>query len=322
MAENVVTVFGGSGFLGRHVVRRLAKDGWRIMVAVRHPTEAYILQPAGHVGQIAILKCDVTKDADVAAVLARSSAVVNLVGILKPAGGQNFDDVHDEAATRIATQAARAGVKRLVHVSAIGADPESSSEYARTKAEGEKGVREGFKGATILRPSIMFGPEDHFFNRFAAMMRIAPGVFPSFGGGRTKFQPVYVGDVASAVSIALTSDTATGKTYELGGPVVYSFKDLLTFIAKTTERSPLFIPIPFWMLSLGAALTGWVPGAPITYDQSKLLRIDNVVKAGPDAKSVGALADLGIEPTGIEAVVPSYLWTYRPNGQYAEARGA
>ena len=322
MAEKVVTVFGGSGFLGRHVVRRLAKDGYRILVAIRHPTDGYFLPPAGQVGQIAILKCDIRNDAEVAAAVARADAVVNLVGILKPGGGQDFDDTHDEGATRIATLSARAGVKRLVHVSAIGADLESKSEYARTKAAGEEGVRGAFKAATILRPSIVFGPEDHFFNRFAALMRLAPGVFPQFGGGRTKFQPVYVGDVADAVSAALRDEAAVGKTYELGGPTVYSFKQLLQFIAKTTERNPIYLPVPFWMLNLGAALTGWLPGAPITYDQSKLLRIDNVVKGGSDAKSVGTLADLGVEPTAVEAIVPNYLWPYRPTDQYAEARGA
>ncbi|MBI1213385.1 MAG: NAD-dependent epimerase/dehydratase family protein [Alphaproteobacteria bacterium] len=322
MGEKLVTVFGGSGFLGRHVVRRLAKDGWRILVAVRYPTKAYFLPPDGDVGQIAILKADIRKDAEVAAAVARADAVINLVGILKPGGGQGFDDVHDEGATRIATLAAGAGVKRLVHISSIGADPESKSEYARTKAAGEAGVRGAFKGATVLRPSVVFGPEDQFFNRFASLMRMSPIAFPQFGGGKSKFQPVYVGDLARAVSAALDSDAAIGRTYELGGPVVYSFKELLQFIATTTERSPLFIPIPYFLLNVGAALTGWIPGAPITYDQAKLLRIDNIVKNGPDASTVGTLADLGVEPTAVEAVVPSYLWTYRPTGQYAEARGA
>ena len=320
MADKVVTVFGGSGFLGRHVVRHLAKDGWRILVAVRHPTDAYMLPPAGSVGQIAILKCDITKDADVAAALSRSDAAVNLVGILKSAGGQTFDDVHDEGATRIATLAARAGVKRLVHVSAIGADPESKSEYARTKAAGEEGVRAAFNGATILRPSLVFGPEDKFFNRFAGIMRMSPGVFPLFGGGRTKFQPVYVADVADAVTSVLRNDATAGKTYELGGPMVYSFKHLMQFIAKTTERDPLYVPIPFFLLNIGAALTGWAPGAPVTYDQAKLLSIDNIVKNGRDAATVGTLKDLGVERTALEAIVPSYLWAFRPNGQYAEAR--
>ena len=320
MSDKVVTIFGGSGFLGRHIVRRLAHEGYRIKVAVRHPSDGYLLQPAGKVGQIAILKCDIKKDAEVAAAVARADAVVNLVGILKSGGGQTFDDIHDEGATRIAKAAAQAKVKRLVHISAIGADAESKSEYARTKAAGEEGVRSAFRAATILRPSIAFGPEDHFFNRFAALMRLAPGVFPSFGGGRTRFQPVYVGDIAGAVANALANDATAGKTYELGGPVVYSFKELLQYIAKTTARDPLLLPIPFWMLSLGAAMTGWVPGAPITYDQSKLLRVDNVVKNGRDAASVGTIADLGIAPTAVEAIVPSYLWAYRATGQYAEAR--
>ena len=322
MGDKLVTVFGGSGFLGRHVVRRLAKDGYRIIVAVRDPTPAYVLQPMGDVGQIAVLKCDIRNEAQVAAAIARADAVVNLVGILSPGGGRSFEDIHVEGAGNIARAAKRAGAKRLVHISSIGADPESKSAYARSKAAGEAVVRTEFPAATILRPSIVFGPEDHFFNRFAALMRLAQFVFPMFGGGRTKFQPVYVGDVARAVAGALRNDAGAGKSYELGGPAVYSFKELLQFIAATTDRKPLFIPIPFWMLNLGALLTGWLPGAPITYDQAKLLRIDNIVKAGRDADAVGALADLGVEPTAVEAVVPSYLWAYRPTGQYAEPRGA
>jgi uncharacterized protein YbjT (DUF2867 family) len=170
-----------------------------------------------------------------------------------------------------------------------------------------------------LRPSVVFGAEDHFFNSFATLMRLARFAFPVFGGGKTKFQPVYVGDVARAVAAALASDKASGKTYELGGPSTYSFKDLLQFVARTTERKPLFIPIPFFLLDLGAALTGWLPGAPITYDQAKLLRADSVVAP---AAGVGTLADFGVAPTAIETVAPSYLWAFRPNGQYAEARGA
>ncbi len=319
MGEKLVTVFGGSGFVGRHVVRRLAQDGYRIRVAVRRPTDAYFLQPLGDVGQIVILKCDIRDEARVAALVAHADAVVNLVGILRPAGGQSFEAIHAEGAETIATAAAGAGVKRLVHVSAIGADAEAKSRYARSKADGEARVRAAFPAATILRPSIVFGPEDQFFNRFAALMRLARFAFPLFGGGRTLFQPVYVGDVALAVAGALRADTAVGKTYELGGPVAYAFKDLLALVAQTTERHPLFIPIPFWLLNLGALFTGWLPGAPITYDQAKLLRMDNVVKLGGD---IGTLADFAITPTAVEAVVPSYLWAYRPTGQYAEARGA
>jgi len=321
MGEKLVTVFGGSGFVGRHVVRRLAKDGWRIRVAVRRPADAYFLPPLGDVGQIAILKCDIREEGQVGALVAGADAIVNLVGILRPAGGQSFQAIHAEGAASIAVAAAKAGVKRLVHISAIGAAAGAKSRYARSKAEGEARVRSAFPAATILRPSIVFGPEDHFFNRFAALMRFARFVFPIFGGGKTKFQPVYVGDVALAVATALRSDAALGKTFELGGPVVYSFKDLLQFIARATQRNPLFIPIPFWMLDLGALLTGWLPGAPITYDQAKLLRADTVV-AGPHAGAIGALADLAIEPTAVEAVVPSYLWAYRPTGQYAEPRSA
>ncbi len=322
MGEKLVTVFGGSGFVGRHVVRRLAKEGYRIRVVVRRPADAYFLQPLGDVGQIAVLKCDIRDEVQVAALVARADAVVNLVGILRPSGGETFDAIHVEGAGSVAAAAASAGVKRLVHISAIGADAEAKSRYARSKAAGEARVRAAFPAATILRPSIVFGPEDRFFNRFAALMRLVGFVFPLFGGGRTLFQPVHVGDVARAVANALRSDGAAAKTYELGGPVTYSFKELLHYIARVTERRPLFIPIPFALLDLSTLLMGWLPGVPITYDQAKLLRVDNVVKAGRDANSVGTFADLGVVPTAVEAIVPSYLWTYRPSGQYAEPRGA
>ena len=322
MSEKLVTVFGGSGFVGRHLVRRLAKDGYRIRVAVRRPAEGYILYPMGDVGQIAVLKCDIRDQAQVAAAVAQADAVINLVGILRQGGGQTFDGVHVEGAKTIATAAAAAGVKRLVQMSAIGADAEAPSHYARSKAAGEAQVREAFANATILRPSIIFGPEDGFFNRFAALMRLSRFAFPLFGGGVTRFQPVYVADVAHAVANALKDRAALARTYELGGPGIYTFKELLQFIARVTERKPGFIPIPFWMLDAGALLTGWLPGAPITYDEAKLLRADNVAKAGGDANGVGTLADLAVLPTAVEAVVPSYLWAYRPSGQYAESRGA
>jgi NADH dehydrogenase len=313
MVEKLVTVFGGSGFVGRHVVRALAGAGYRIRVGVRRPELGYFLQPLGDVGQIAVLKCDIRNETQVSPLVVNADAVVNLVG-----GFTNLDALHVKGARVIARAAAKARVRRLVHVSAIGASPEAKSKYARTKGQGEAAVREVFPNATILRPSIIFGPEDHFFNRFAALMRLAPVAFPLFGGGKTKFQPVYVGDVACAVVQALARHEAMGKTYELGGPKVYSFKDLLRYVAETTERKPLFIPIPFFLLDLGAAVTGWIPGAPITYDQAKLLRGDNVVSRS----GVGTLAELGISPTAVEAVVPSYLWAFRPKGQYAEVRGA
>lgn len=313
MVEKLVTVFGGAGFVGRHVVRALAKAGYRIRVGVRRPELGYFLQPLGDVGQIAVLKCDIRNAAQVSPLVVNADAVVNLVG-----GFNNLSALHVDGARLIARAAARAGVKRLVHISALGASPEAKSKYARTKSQGEVVVREVFPNATIFRPSIIFGPGDHFFNRFAALMRLAPFAFPVFGGGKTKFQPIYAGDIACAVVNALARDAALGKTYELGGPKVYSFKNLLRYVAETTGRKPLFIPIPFFLLDLGAALTGWFPGAPITHDQAKLLRVDNVV----GGNKAGTLLDLGISPTAVEAIVPSYLWAFRASGQYAEVRGA
>jgi uncharacterized protein YbjT (DUF2867 family) len=230
--------------------------------------------------------------------------------------------LHADGAGMVARLAAKAGAERLVQVSAIGADPKGRSHYARTKGEGEAQVRDAFPAATIMRPSIVFGPGDGFFNMFAGIMRWAKLVFPLFGGGKTKFQPVFVGDVAEAIANALVDPRARGRTYELGGPAVYSLKDLLVFISQTTGRKRSFMPIPFFLLDTVAALFGWLPFSPITLDQARLLRKDNVVKAGPDAASVGTLADLCVQPTSVEAVVPSYLYAYRPTGQYAEPRGA
>jgi NADH dehydrogenase len=322
-ALTLVTVIGGTGFLGRQIVRRLAKDGYRIRVTCRSPSRAYDMRPLGDVGQIAVVKADIRNEAEIAAAVAGSSAVVNLVGILRQSGGRTFDALHNEGAGTVAQLAAKAGVARLIHVTAIGADPKARSLYARSKGEGEKLVREHFPAATILRPSIVFGPGDGFFNMFANAMRFAKGIFPLFGGGKTKFQPVFVGDVADALANALADGGTAGRTYELGGPTVYSMKELLAFVSATIERPRTFLSIPFFLTEFGAALTGWLPFAPITLDQARLLRKDNVVKAGPDAASVGTLADLGVtQPASIEAVVPSYLYAYRVTGQYAEPRGA
>jgi NADH dehydrogenase len=316
----IVTVFGGSGFLGRNVVHALAHAGYRIRVAVRHPALANHLMPSGRVGQIALLRCDVRNEAGVAAAVQGANIVVNLVGILREGGGRSFEAIHATAAGDIARAAAKAGVRRLIHVSAIGASTDSRSAYARSKAAGEAQVRAAFPDATILRPSIVFGPGDGFFNRFASLMRAVPLFFPAFGDGRTKFQPVFVGDVADAVVHALADARTRGRTYELGGPAIYSFKELLALIAKETERKRTFVPIPFFLLDIGAALTGWLPFAPVTLDQARLLRVDNVVKAGPDAATVGTIADLGVQPTSVEAIVPTYLYAYRRTGQYAEPR--
>ena len=310
MNTNLVTVFGGSGFLGRHTVRALARAGWRIKVATRHPGRGFFLRPLGTVGQIDFVKCDVSDAESVAAAVMGSSAVINLTGILFQKG-QTFTDVQAEGAANIAQAAARAGVGALVHVSAIGADADSDSDYAVTKAQGEAAVREAFPDAVILRPSIIFGPEDGFFNKFAGMARFTP-VLPLVGGGHTRFQPVFVGDVAQAIVAAL-GDGARGRTYELGGPGVYSFKELLQLILRAIGRKRALVPLPFGLASFQAAFLQLLPNPLLTMDQVKLLKKDNLV-----APTAAGLADLGITPTSVEAVVPSYLWRFRAKGEYAE----
>ena len=321
-AATLVTVIGGTGFLGRQIVRRLAKDGYRIRVTSTKPLRAYDMRPLGDVGQIALVKADIRNEAEIAAAIAGAGIVINTVGILRPSGGRTFEEMHADGAGTIARLAAKASVERLIHVSAIGADPNARSYYARSKVEGEVLVREAFPAATIVRPSIVFGPGDGFFNMFAGLLRMAKLAFPLFGGGKTKFQPVFVGDVADAVANALADARTSGRTFELGGPAVYTLKDLLVFIAETTGRKRAFWPFPFFLLDTFASLFGWLPFSPVTLDQARLLRKDNVVKAGPDAASVGTIADLGVQPTSVEAVVPSYLYAYRPTGQYAEPRRA
>lgn len=319
--QTLVTVFGGTGFLGRQIVRRLARCGYRLRVATRKPSLALSILPMGDVGQIAVVKADVRDEDQVARAVEGAAIVINAVGILSPSGGRSFDAMHVDAASNIAHAAAKARVERLIHISSIMSDPESRSAYARSKGEGEAALREAFPAATILRPSIVFGQGDGFFNRAAGAMRISRGLFPLFGGGKSKFQPVFVGDVADAVANALETEATKGRTYELGGPAVYTLEELLRQTADVTERKFMFVSIPFFVLNPIAALTGWLPFAPITYDQAKLLRADNVVKAGKDKASVGTLADLGVkQPTALEAVLPSYLYSYRPAGQYTEPR--
>jgi NADH dehydrogenase len=305
----LVTVFGGSGFLGRHTVRALARAGYRIKVATRHPNRAFFLRPLGAVGQIDFVKCDVADADAVAQALSGAYAVVNLTGILFQSG-QTFEDVQADGAANIATAAAAAGVSALVHVSAIGADIESDSAYAVTKAEGEVAVREAFPNAVILRPSIIFGPEDGFFNKFAEMARYFPAL-PLIGGGKTRFQPVFVGDVAQAILAGLSR--RDGRTYELGGPVSYSFKELMQLILRETGRKRVLVPLPFGIAFLKAAFLQLLPNPLLTVDQVRLLKKDNVVSA-----TAPGLADLGITPTSAEAVIPSYLWRYRAKGEYAD----
>jgi uncharacterized protein YbjT (DUF2867 family) len=312
-STKLVTVFGGSGFLGRHIVRALAKDGWRIRVAVRNPATAHFLRPMGRVGQIQIVKANIRKDESVHAALHGADAAINLVGILYQSGSQSFDAIHTRGAGRVARIAAEVGVQTLLHISAIGAHPKSSSAYARSKAEGERLVRDAFPNAVVFRPSIIFGPEDDFFNKFAWMARLAPAL-PLIGGGKTLFQPVYVGDVARAAARVLADSAAQGRTYELGGPEILTFRQILELVLKETHRKRLLIPAPFALAKLKGAFLGLLPKPLLTVDQVRQLESDNVVGEGVDT-----LRDLGIVPTAAEAILPSYLWRFRPKGQFEAA---
>ncbi len=315
--SKLVTVFGASGFLGRHVVRELCKKGHRVRAAVRHPMEANFLNPMGAVGQVQIFQANVRFRTSVSDALAGADAAVNLVGILAPVGKNTFEGVQTLGAQNIAQEAARVGIEDLIHVSAIGADAESDSIYARTKAEGEQAALTHVPTATVIRPSIVFGPQDDFFNRFAAMARIAPAL-PLIGGGKTKFQPVYVDDIADAIVQLIETGEGRGETYELGGPEVMSFKELLQLMLKIIGRSRLLVPLPFPIASMmGAAgdtasMLPFVEG-PITADQVKLLKTDNVVSES----GVKTFADLGITPETMDAVLPSYLFRYRKQGQFS-----
>jgi len=313
MAQRLATVFGGSGFIGRYVVTNLARDGWLVRVAVRRPDEALFLKTAGVVGTVTPVATNVRDRASVARAVAGADAVANLVGILHEGGPQRFQAVQAEGARTIAEEAARAGARHLVHVSAIGADPSSNSAYARTKAEGETAVRQAFSSAVILRPSIVFGPEDGFFNRFARMTMLAPAL-PLIGGGRTRFQPVYVGDVADAVVKAIETPDAAGHTYELGGPKIYSFAELMHLMLDEIGRKRLLLPLPFPIASLMGSVMQCLPNPQLTADQVKLLKRDNVVSEG-----ASGLAALGITPTSVEAILPTYLDRYRAHGYYHRA---
>jgi len=311
----LITIYGGSGFLGRHVVRAIAKTGARMRVAVRRPELAGHLQPLGGVGQINAVQANVRFPDSLLAAADGADAVVNLVGILFPSGKQTFDTVQDEGARHVAEAARQAGAQALVHVSAIGADADSPSAYARSKADGEAAVREVFPEAIILRPSVVFGPEDDFFNRFAALARIAP-VLPLIGGGDTKFQPVFAGDVANAVIAGLTGRAQAGAPYELGGPEVMTLKEVMERVLTYTMRKRLLVPVPFWLATLKGAFLQLLPKPLLTVDQVRLLQTNNVVSA--DAQRAGrTLEGLGIEPVAVEAVVPPYLEQFRPRGQFS-----
>ncbi len=318
--DRIVSVIGGSGFIGRHTVAALARTGWRIRIICRRPDLAYFLQPLGGPGQIAFIQANVRDRASLEAALAGSDAVVNLVGILAERGRQTFEAVHVRGAETVARAAADAGVERLVHVSALGADPGSPAAYGRSKAEGERRVRAAFGDAVIVRPSVVVGPEDRFLNLFADMSRFSP-VLPLIGGGRTRFQPVYVGDVAAALARLLEGDDQAGRIYELGGPEVWTFRELLEFMLSVIRRRRLLVPIPFGLAQIMAWPMQFIPGAPLTPDQVRMLKKDNVVSE--KAKTEGrTLEGLGIEPDGIEAVVPEYLARYRPAGQFTIVREA
>ena len=311
--ETLITVYGGSGFLGRHVVRALAKRGYRIRVAVRRPELAGHLQPLGSVGQIHAVQANLRYPESVEAPARGADVLINLVGILFERGRQRFDAVQAAGAQAVAWAAARSGAQ-LIHVSAIGADEHARSHYARSKAMGEKLALAAAPTAVILRPSILFGPEDDFFNKFAAMARFAPAL-PLIGGGRTRFQPVFAGDVASAVVAAIEGGAKDGQIYELGGPEVCSFKELMQFMLATIERRRLLVPIPFPLATFMASFLQLMPTQLLTPDQVELLRGDVVVSDA--AKREGrTFEELGIDPVAMAAVVPSYLWRFRRSGQF------
>lgn len=315
--SKLVTIYGGSGFVGRYIARRMAKDGWRVRVAVRRPNDAMFVRPYGVPGQVEPVACNIRDDASVRAVMAGADVVINCVGILNVAGKNSFEAVQAEGAARIARIAAETGIKQLVQLSAIGADAKSDSIYARTKAKGEAAVMAAFPGAVILRPSVIFGSEDQFFNRFAAMSRMGP-ILPVVGA-KTLFQPVYVDDVAQAAVLAADGKVAAG-IYELGGPEVASFGDLMKTMLEIIRRRRLVLNIPFFVARimggafdlLQAVTLGLFNNGLVTLDQVRNLARDNVVSDG--AKG---FADLGIEPTSMASVLPEYLWRYRPSGQYA-----
>jgi NADH dehydrogenase len=321
MTGRLAVVFGGSGFIGRNVVRELARRGWRVRVAVRRPHHAQFLRPMGAVGQVQLVQANIRHRPSVEQALLGADAVVNLVGLLFQSGPQSFERLQAQGSAAVAELAAKAGVETFVYLSAIGADETSDSRYARTKDEGERAVRSAIPTATIMRPSVVFGPEDQFFNKFATLLSMAPPFLPLpllIGGGATKFQPAYVDDVADAVAAALETTAACGKTYELGGPRIYTFRQILEFIMEETGRRRVLAPAPFALApALGAfgELINWIPffDPPITRDQIRLLKRDNVVGSG-----ALTFADLGVSPRTVEAIVPAYLARYRKYGQFAE----
>ncbi|WP_417319183.1 complex I NDUFA9 subunit family protein [Emcibacter sp.] len=311
MADRLVTIFGGGGFVGTTLVQHLAKSGVRVRVAVRHPNSAMHVKPLGDVGQVQVVQANVRDEKSVRAAIRGSDAVVNLVGILSQSGKQKFNTVQAIGAAIIAKYSAEEGVKKLVHMSALGADAESDSVYASSKAKGEEAVKHYFPSATILRPSVIFGPGDDFFNRFAAMASRLP-VMPVFFGG-TKFQPVYVGDVANVIVRALGDDALCGTVLELGGPKTYSMREIIELTCRETMNDVPLVDLPSPVALTMAFFLGMLPGAPVTIDQVRLLQKDNVV-----SKGAKGLESLGMTGTPVEAVLPSYMEHWRPKGQFAD----
>lgn len=315
--DKLVTIYGGSGFVGRYIARRMAKEGWRVRVAVRRPNEALFVKPYGAVGQVEPVLCNIRDDASVRAVMRGADAVVNCVGILNRSGKNTFESVQAQGAGRIARIASELGVAHLVQISAIGANADSDSAYARSKGEGEAAVLEAFPAAVILRPSIIFGTEDGFFNRFAAMSRLGP-VLPVVGAN-TRFQPVHVDDVAQAAVLGATGRAIPG-IYELGGPEVATFRALMAKMLHIIQRRKLVVNVPFFLARimgfgfdmLQAVTLGLIENGLITRDQVKNLRRDNVVTPG-----ARGFAELGLTPTTMDSVLPEYLWRFRRSGQYA-----
>jgi len=313
--SKLVTVFGGSGFIGRHTVRALARRGYRVRVAVRRPDLAGHLQPLGNVGQIQAVQANLRVRWSIDRAVEGAHHVVNLVGILHESGRQSFEAVQSFGARAVA-EAARAAGAGMTQVSAIGADRASESGYARTKAGGEAAVLEVLPGANIIRPSIVFGPEDRFFNRFANMARYSPAL-PLIGGGTTLYQPVYVGDVAEAIALSVDGKAAPGAIYELGGPEVVSFRECMERMLKVIDRKRMLVPVPWPIARLQGAILGMLPNPMLTSDQVKLLRHDNVVSESAQADG-RTLSGLGVSPESLEAILPSYLWSYRVAGQYTK----
>lgn len=313
MSGKIVTVFGASGFLGRHTVRALAKDGWRIRAACRYPQLAEFLRPQGMVGQIQPFRANVADAAEVQAAVRGADAVVNLVGTMQGGlTGSRFASVNTEGAETVAKAAAEAGVAQLIHIAALGAAADSPSAYARSKAEGEAAVRAAFPAVTVLRPSILFGQEDEFFNRFANMARYSP-ILPLIGA-ETRFQPVFVGDVAAAIKACLARTDDAGAVFELGGPSVYTMRQMMEMIVAIVMRRRLLLPVPAFAARIAAAPMLLLPSPPLTPDQVRLLGIDNVV-----AEGAAGFAALGIQPETAEAILPTYLWRFRRTGQFETA---